>query len=69
MNWEDLIAIARVLAAGAVSPHTGRPRPAELNRAVSTIYYAAFHTLEVWPESHLPGFVLRKTDVSQSDMT
>ena len=25
--------------------------------------------LEVWPESHLPGFVLRKTDVFQSDMT
>ena len=45
MNWEDLIAIARVLAAGAVSPQTGRPRRAELNRAVSTIYYAAFHTL------------------------
>ena len=45
MNWEDLIAIARALAAGAVSPQTGRPRRAELNRAVSTIYYAAFHTL------------------------
>ena len=26
-------------------------------------------TLEVWPESHLPGFALRKTDVFQSDMT
>ena len=25
--------------------------------------------LEVWPESHLPGFALRKTDVFQSDMT
>ena len=45
MNWEDLIAIARALAGGAVSPQTGRPRRAELNRAVSTIYYAAFHTL------------------------
>ena len=27
------------------------------------------HHLEVWPESHLPGFALRKTDVFQSDMT
>ena len=25
MNWEDLIAIARALAAGAVPPQTGRP--------------------------------------------
>ncbi len=29
----------------------------------------ALGTLEVWPESHLPGFALRKTDVFQSDMT
>ena len=45
MNWNDLIAIARTLAAGAVPPQTGRPRRAELNRAVSAIYYAAFHAL------------------------
>ena len=25
--------------------------------------------LEVWPESHWPGFALRKADVFQSDMT
>ena len=25
--------------------------------------------LEVWPESHLPGFALRKADVFQSDIT
>ena len=24
--------------------------------------------LEVWPESHWPGFALRKADVFQSDM-
>ena len=45
MNWNDLVAIARALAAGAVTPQTGRPHRAELNRAVSTIYYAAFHAL------------------------
>ena len=33
MNWNDLIAIARVLAAGALPPLTGRPRRAELSRA------------------------------------
>ena len=25
-------------------------------------------SLEVWPESHWPGFALRKADVFQSDM-
>ena len=45
MNWNDLIAIARVLAAGALPPLTGRPRRAELSRAISTIYYAVFHAL------------------------
>ena len=43
MNWRDLIAIARALARGAVQPRIGRPRQAELRRALSTIYYAAFH--------------------------
>ena len=45
MNWNDLIVIARVLAAGALPPLTGRPRRAELSRAISTIYYAVFHAL------------------------
>ena len=45
MNWHDLIAIARVLASGALPPLTGRPRRAEISRAISTIYYAAFHAL------------------------
>ena len=45
MNWNDLIAIARVLASGALPPLTGRPRRAEISRAISTIYYAAFHAL------------------------
>ena len=43
MNWRDLIAIAQALARGAVKPRIGRPRQAELRRAFSTIYYAAFH--------------------------
>jgi hypothetical protein len=43
MNWRDLIAIAQALARGAVPPRIGRPRQAELRRAFSTIYYAAFH--------------------------
>ncbi len=43
MNWRDLIAIAQALARGAVQPRIGRPRQAELRRALSTIYYAAFH--------------------------
>ena len=26
-------------------------------------FTTAFHVLEVWPESHWPGFALRQTDV------
>ncbi len=42
MNWEDLIAAARRLA----TPDGNRqPTQAALKRAVSTAYYAMFHTL------------------------
>ena len=36
---------------------------------ISGIIGVVLLVLEVWPESHLPGFALRKTDVFQSDMT
>ena len=45
MNPEDLIRIARGLAGGAISGNIGRPRQAELRRAVSAAYYALFHAL------------------------
>ncbi len=45
MNPHDLIRIARHLAAGGVSDNRGRPRQADLRRAVSTAYYALFHAL------------------------
>ena len=45
MNPEDLIRIARGLASGAISGTVGRPRQAELRRAVSAAYYALFHAL------------------------
>ena len=38
---DDLVAVARLLA--SASP--GKPRQAELRRAVSTAYYALFHSL------------------------
>ena len=47
MNWRDLIAIAQALARGAVPPRIGRPRQAELRRALSTIYYAMFHSFAI----------------------
>ena len=37
--------MAEGLATGAVSHRRGRPRRADLNRAVSSIYYALFHCL------------------------
>ena len=45
MNPEDLIRIARGLASGAIGGNIGRPRQAELRRAVSAAYYALFHAL------------------------
>ena len=45
MNPYDLIRIARQLATGAAGGGMGRPRQAELRRAVSTAYYALFHAL------------------------
>ena len=41
----DLIRIAEQLASGAVGSGVGRPRQAELRRAVSAAYYAMFHAL------------------------
>ena len=43
MNPQDLISGARLLAHG--NGRRGRPRQADLCRAVSTAYYALFHTL------------------------
>lgn len=45
LNPRDLIRIARHLATGGVSGRRGRPRQAELRRAVSAAYYAMFHAL------------------------
>ena len=45
MNSRDLIGIARRLADGSVSGHSGRPRQTDLCRAVSPAYYAQFHSL------------------------
>ena len=35
---------------------------------MATVAAQAIRPLEVWPESHWPGFALRKADVFQSDM-
>ena len=45
MDPYDLIRIARQLASGELGSGRGRPRQAELRRAVSTAYYAMFHAL------------------------
>ena len=45
MDPDDLLLIAHQLATGVVGNRRGRPRQAELRRAVSTAYYALFHTL------------------------
>ena len=45
MNPHDLIRIAGLLASGTAGGNRGRPRQAELRRAVSTAYYALFHAL------------------------
>ena len=45
MNPSELLRIARHLATGGVGTGRGRPRQAELRRAVSAAYYALFHAL------------------------
>ena len=45
MNPDDLLKIADSLALGRIGSRRGRPRQAELRRAVSATYYALFHTL------------------------
>ena len=45
MNPRDLIKIAHFLATVGVVSNLGRPRQADLRRAVSAAYYALFHSL------------------------
>ena len=45
MSPDDLLTIAKSLASGRIAAHRGRPRQAELRRAISAAYYALFHTL------------------------
>ena len=45
MNPDDLLEIADSLASGRIGSRRGRPKQAELRRAVSATYYALFHTL------------------------
>lgn len=55
MNPYDLIRIAGQLASGAVGGNRGRPRQAELRRAVSAAYYALFHALAHCCANRLAG--------------
>ena len=55
VNPQDLIRIAGQLASGAVSGGRGRPRQAELRRAISTAYYALFHALALCSANLLAG--------------
>ncbi len=45
MNPDHLLEIADNLASGRIGTGRGRPRQAELRRAVSATYYALFHVL------------------------
>ena len=46
MNWEQLIAIARLLAGSPEhGPDRGRPQQMHLRRAASCAYYAMFHAM------------------------
>ena len=55
MDPVDLLRIANHLAMGGASGQRGRPRQADLRRAVSTVYYALFHTLEACGANLLVG--------------
>ena len=46
MNWEQLIALARMLAsAPEFGERRGRPQQIHLRKAISAAYYAMFHSL------------------------
>ena len=55
MNPQDLLRIAEGLARGAIGSGRGRPRQAELRRAISAAYYAMFHTLALCGANTLVG--------------
>ena len=55
MNPRELIRIARQLAAGDLGSSAGRPRQADLRRAVSAAYYALFHALAACAADTLIG--------------
>ena len=55
MNPLDLLRIAEGLARGAIGSGRGRPRQAELRRAISAAYYALFHTLALCGANTLVG--------------
>ena len=46
MNWQQLIALARLLAnAPELGERRGRPQQVQLRKAISAAYYAMFHAL------------------------
>ena len=55
VNPRELIRIARQLAAGDLGSSVGRPRQADLRRAVSAVYYALFHALAACAADTLIG--------------
>ena len=55
MTPRDLLRISRSLASGAVGSNRGRPRQAELRRAVSAAYYALSHSLAQCCADRLAG--------------
>ena len=65
MNWEQLIAIARLLAEAPEHGETrGRPQQARLRRSISTVYYAVFHALA---NSNADSLIGASPDTRQSE--
>ncbi len=63
MNSKDLLDIAERLASGTSGNRQGRPKQAELGRAISTAYYAMFHTLA----KHSADLMVGSTSKSRSN--
>ena len=64
MNWEQLIAISRLLADPPEHGEArGRPQQARLRRAISTAYYAMFHALA---ESNANSLIGSSSDLRNS---
>ena len=69
MDPDDLLRIAEGLARGALGSGVGRPRQAELRRAVSAAYYSMFHAPVAASRLDIKSIALWNMDMRETNVT